>query len=78
MKKETLTYGLSREFCKNFKNAYFEEHLRLATSEIWRKQLCDLHMVLFIAFNSTSETHLEPTLFNINHEVFLTKIVNNT
>ena len=31
--KEILTHVFSREYCENFKNTYFEEHLRKAATD---------------------------------------------
>ena len=64
----------SSEFCEIFKSAYFEEYLWIAAFEIRQKQLCDLQMVLFIAFNRTSDTYLETCLTPIMK--LFTKIVN--
>ena len=33
IKKETPAQVLSSEYCKNFKNSYFKEHLKMAASE---------------------------------------------
>ena len=35
IKKETLAQLFSCEFCKSFKNTYFEEHLGTADSEYY-------------------------------------------
>ena len=34
--KETPAQEFPCEFCENFKNSFFTEHLRMTTSEYWK------------------------------------------
>ena len=48
IKKEILAQVFSREFCKIFNNAYFEEHLRTTASGVLKIEVLNLQVRLLV------------------------------